>query len=104
MPDNPYPGIAGPSKGSLAPHLEDEFRKTEGKTVREVEFGAEVREPQEAHEGEVLVLHFTDGTALAVRTGSNAKDIADRVEGLKEAGDFRADLIPQWSKDDGSWS
>lgn len=102
MPDNPYPRIVGPTRG--APHLEGEFREAEGKTVREVEFGAEVCEPQVAHEGEILVLHFTDGTALAVRTGSNAKHVAERVEGLKEAGDFHADLIPQWSNEDGSWS
>jgi hypothetical protein len=66
-----------------------------GKTISAVEFGKEEGLPEWKHEGEAIVLHFTDGTALSILVGSNAKNLSYEHEGL-EPGDIHTDLITLW--------
>ncbi len=47
------------------------------------------------HEGEAIVLHFTDGTALSIEIGSNVKNLSGTHPDLKPE-DFHNDLIPIW--------
>jgi hypothetical protein len=60
-----------------------------GKTVASVDVGD--REHRAGvHKGELIVIHFTDGTALAVDTGSNARNIIAKPE------EFHVDFILEW--------
>lgn len=71
-----------------------EARKMVGKTIEKVEFG--FREPMEGvHHSELLVIYFTDGSILALETGSNAENISLTHSGVK-AEEFHVDFIPHW--------
>jgi hypothetical protein len=86
------PRIIGP------PQPEFKMRALEravGKTISAVEFGEEEGLPEWKHEGEAIVLHFTDGTALSILVGSNAKNLSYEYEGL-EPGDIHTDLTAHW--------
>lgn len=61
-----------------------------GKTIERVEYGFR-EEIKNVHQSEVLIMYFTDGSIMAIDTGSNALNIADSKKGLK-ANDFHADL------------
>lgn len=74
----------------------------EGKTVQSVEVGHRASHP-ECHEGELIVLHFTDGTSLAIDTGSNAQNVCSEVGSIKgkvklKPSDFHTDFMLQWYK------
>jgi hypothetical protein len=60
-----------------------------GKTVADVEVGHRRKIPG-VHQGELIVIHFTDGTSLAIDTGSNAKNISDEPE------KFHTDFMLEW--------
>jgi hypothetical protein len=47
------------------------------------------------HEAEALVFHFTDGTALSIEIGSNARDLSASRDLTPP--DVHADLMPFWS-------
>ncbi len=64
-----------------------------GRTVERVEFGRQEPHP-DVHECEAIILHFTDGSALGIQTGSNAQNLAGRY-GLRPP-DFHTDIIPWW--------
>jgi hypothetical protein len=66
-----------------------------GKTIAAVEYGAVEGYPGWVHEGEAIVLHFTDGTALSIEIGSNVRNLVARHPDL-EPEDFHTDLIPMW--------
>lgn len=82
--------------GPLRPECKhDELRLAEGKTIARVEAG-ERRPGTGCHAREVLVLHFTDGTALAIDIGSNAATLATDIAGL-DAEMFETDLMLTWA-------
>jgi hypothetical protein len=65
-----------------------------GKTVKAVEVGERRRIPN-VHQGEVIVIHFTDGTALEIDTGSNAANISNRVGTIRPE-EFHTDFMLEW--------
>ena len=86
------PTIVGPPRPDLKT---ERIEKAVGKTIAAVEYGAEASLPEWKHEGEAMVLHFTDGTALSIEIGSNAKNLGSKHPGLKP-GDVHTDLVPMW--------
>lgn len=72
-----------------------ELRKAEGKTIQSVEFG-EVEDYPGARNSEGMVFHFTDGSSMAIRIGSNAENVASAHEGL-EPQEFHKDLMVFWA-------
>jgi hypothetical protein len=93
LSDDQNPKIVAPVHELKARELE----RAVGKTIKAVEFGKESSLPEWKHEGEAIVLHFTDGTALSIEVGSNSRNLASDFEGL-EPGDMHTDLIPMWRK------
>jgi hypothetical protein len=72
-----------------------------GKTVKEVKIGFQKPHPR-LHETELIVIYFTDNTAVAITTGSNAQELKDKFKLKPE--DVRIDFIPTWySKVSGQW-
>lgn len=68
--------------------------KMAGKTIKSVEYGD--RETIDGvHESDVLVLYFTDGSIMALDTGSNAYNIASDRAGLQPE-DFHVSLNLAW--------
>lgn len=65
-----------------------------GKTVRAVEFGFREDIPG-VHGSEVLICRFTDGSVLAIDTGSNASNISATHRDLSPE-DFTVDLDLHW--------
>jgi hypothetical protein len=47
------------------------------------------------HEAEAVVFHFTDGTALSIEIGSNARDLSASRDLTPP--DVHVDLLPFWS-------
>lgn len=79
----------------------DAFAKIAGKTVARFEYGRGPRPARVAgdvHQWEYVRLHFTDGSALDISTGSNAAQVASEHRGLK-ASDFSADLMAFFHED-----
>lgn len=71
-----------------------EASKMAGKTIKTVEYGD--RDAIDGvHESEVLVLHSTDGSIMAIDTGSNAYNVASEQAGLKP-GDFHVSFHLSW--------
>ena len=82
--------------GPLRPDFKHEkLQEAVGKTIARVEAG-EFIPGEGCHHREAMVLHFTDGTALAIDVGSNAGNLESDFEGLN-ASMFSADLIPIWA-------
>lgn len=71
------------------------LQQAEGKTIQSVEFG-EVETLPEVHQSEAIILHFTDGSAMAIRVGSNAGNLSGKFQGLKPE-DFSTDLMVSWA-------
>jgi hypothetical protein len=71
-----------------------ELPRIVGKTVARVEYGFHRRHPR-VHQSEAMILHFTDGSTLGIRTGSNAGNLAGDHEGLSPE-EFHVDFILQW--------
>ncbi len=76
-----------------------ELERAVGKSVAAVEYGVVEGLPGWVHEGEAMVLHFTDGSALSIEIGSNAKNLSHEHEGLNPE-DVHAALIPIWRERD----
>ena len=85
--DISFPKLIGPPRPE---YKLQEMKKVEGKTIERVEFGEEEPNP-EVHQSEAIVLHFSDGTAMAIRVGSNAVNLKDYKRKLKPI-DFSTDL------------
>jgi len=95
--DERKPEIVGPA---LVPEKVLEIRDAIGKTIASIEFGVVANPyPDWVHEGEALVLHFTDGTALSIEIGSNIRNLADANKyGDLKPGDLHTDLITMWRR------
>lgn len=81
--------------GTLCPESKHgEFEQAIGKTIAKIDAG-EFIPGEGCHRREVIIFHFTDGTALAIDVGSNAGN-------LKSFGfdptQFSTDLIPIWAQ------
>ena len=60
-----------------------------GKTVASVEIGHRRQIPK-VHQSELIVIHFTDGTSLAIDTGSTAANISAKPQ------EFHTDFMLEW--------
>ena len=67
-----HPKIIGPPSPE---HKLQTILEAVGKTVAAVEYG-EVESSRGMHAAEAVVFHFTDGTALSIEVGSNARDLS----------------------------
>jgi hypothetical protein len=65
-----------------------------GKTVSAIEYG-EVESSRGMHAAEAVVFHFTDGTALSIEIGSNARDLSTSRDLTPP--DIHTDLMPFWT-------
>lgn len=68
----------------------------EGKTVASVSVGF-APENTRNHVSELLLIQFTDGTALSIETGSNAQNVADSFPGMKPS-EFHVDFMLDWGE------
>ena len=68
-----------------------------GKTIASFEYGFDKPYHAEAHQGEIIALHFTDGSSLSIQIGSNAMNLATKHKRLKPR-DVHADLIAIFHK------
>lgn len=87
-----FPRLVGPPQPGFKMA---ELKQIEGKTVSSVEFGQEEPNP-EVHQGEAIILHFTDGTAMTIRIGSNVANLIDYRRKLKPS-DFSTDIMVFWA-------
>lgn len=92
MPDSKNPRIVGPPNPEFKMR---DLEKAVGKTIQAVEFGQVEGLPAHVHEGEAIVLHFTDGTAMSIEVGSNVKNLFYGPGGI-QPGDVHTDLMPLW--------
>src|SRR5687768_7933142 len=67
-----HPKIIGPPNPE---HKLQTILETVGKTVSAIEYG-EVESRRGMHTAEAVVFHFSDGTALSIEIGSNARDLS----------------------------
>lgn len=81
------PGFAYPAANAFTV---EQVKRMTGKTIQSVELGTRAT-IQHVHQSELLVIRFTDGTWLAIDTGSNAANIS------KKPDDFSADFRFEWS-------
>ncbi len=70
----------------------DTVKSAVGKTIERIEYGG-VRPSLECHEWELMVLHFTDGSALRLDVRCNAGNLESQFPGLKAAM-FRTSIDP----------
>jgi hypothetical protein len=67
-----------------------------GKQIEEVEFG-ETKFHKEAHLSEAINIYFTDGTAVTIRIGSNAYNLACEYKNFKPS-DIHTDIMLFWAE------
>ena len=91
-PRTEEPKIIGPPSSGFKV---GELGKAVGKMISAVEFGKVEGLPAHVHEGEAIVLHFTDGTAMSIEIGSNVKDLFYGPGGF-QPGDIHTDLTVFW--------
>ncbi|MGE0682808.1 MAG: hypothetical protein AB7P69_18140 [Candidatus Binatia bacterium] len=87
-----FPKFRGPPLPEIK---RTELQRAIGKTIQSVEFG-EVDTPLGAHQSEAIILHFKDGSSMAIRVGSNAINLADKFPELKPE-DVYTDLMIFWA-------
>jgi hypothetical protein len=87
-----FPKLVGPPRPELKAV---ELQKAVGKQITRIEFG-EQENTAGIHQAEAIVLHFSDGSAMAILVGSNACNLADEIPELK-ASDFSTDLMVFWA-------
>ncbi|MCC6191708.1 MAG: hypothetical protein IT318_21985 [Anaerolineales bacterium] len=87
-----FPKLSGPPRPE---YKLAELKAAEGKTIASVEFG-EVASHPDVHESEAIIVHFTDGSSLAIDIGSNVSNLLDDYEGLKP-NDVHTDLRVFWA-------
>ncbi len=87
-----FPKFVGPPRPEFK---EAELRRTVGKIIQSVEFG-EVENHPDVHQSEGIVIHFTDGTSMAIVVGSNAMNLAQDFKGF-DPQDVHTDLMVFWA-------
>lgn len=91
-----FPVIVGPPEPK---DKAEALTKAIGKTIASVEFGKE-QPSSERHQAEAMILYFTDGSSMAIVTGSNASDHVDKT--LTKADDVETNLDVLWKTEDES--
>jgi hypothetical protein len=86
-----HPKIIGPPNPE---HKLQTILEAVGKTVAAIEYG-EVESRRGMHAAEAVVFHFTDGTALSIEIGSNARDLSTSRDLTPP--DVHTNLRPFWS-------
>jgi hypothetical protein len=89
MPSNPKTRPPTPVSPPEPHYSINKARQMVGKTVASVDVGHR-REIPNVHQSELIVINFTDGTSLAIDTGSNAANICDKPEA------FHTDFMLEW--------
>ena len=89
--DGEHPKITGPPSPE---HKLQTVLEAVGKTVAAVEYG-EVKSRRGMHEAEAVVFHFTDGNALSIEIGSNARGLSASRD--LTPSDVHTDLRPFWT-------
>lgn len=69
-------------------------KKMEGKTIKKIKYGYG-EHVKDAHETEVLILEFTDGTKVGISIGSNATEF----KGLVNPEKLKVDFIFRWDNE-----
>ena len=69
----------------------EDAMRLEGKTIKKIEYGYR-EHVRDAHETEVLILEFTDGTKVGILIGSNAMEFKELVNPEK----LKVDFIFRW--------
>ncbi len=91
-----FPKFTEPSSNNFFDKLKiNDIKKLEGKTIRNVEFGREIPNP-EIHDREAIIFHFTDGTSATIRVGSNAAEFQNSRRKFKPS-EFSTDLALFWA-------
>lgn len=72
-----------------------EAQRMVGKQIEKVEFG-ETEFNEDVHQSESINIYFTDGTAMTIRIGSNACNIASDHNRIKPS-DIHTDLMIFWA-------
>lgn len=87
-----FPQFVGPPRPEFKL---DKIKQAEGKTIELIEFG---EEPvcSDKHQSEGIVVHFTDGSALAIVVGSNATNLSWKFEDLRPE-EVHTDLVVVWA-------
>lgn len=86
-----FPKFIGPPRPEFK--LE-ELKKAEGKCIQSVEFGEVERHG--AHQSEEMILHFSDGSSMAILVGSNVGNLAHKFKDMNPE-DFHTDLMVFWA-------
>jgi hypothetical protein len=86
-----HPKIIGPPNPQ---NKQQTILKAVGKTVAAIEYG-EVESRRGMHAAEAVVFHFSDGTALSIEIGSNARDLSASRDLTPP--DVHTDLRPFWT-------
>jgi hypothetical protein len=86
-----HPKIIGPPNPE---HKLQTMLEAVGKTIVAIEYG-QVESHRGMHEAEAVVFHFSDGTALSVEIGSNARDLSMSRDLVPP--DVHTDLMPVWT-------
>ena len=86
-----FPEFAGPPRPE---YKLGEIKQAEGKTIQSIEFGEEPIHPDK-HQSEGIIIHFTDGTSMTIRVGSNASNLSYEFDGLAPK-DVHTDLMIFW--------
>ncbi|PKC36270.1 hypothetical protein V462_10470 [Pantoea ananatis 15320] len=72
-----------------------------GKTIASVRIGFQ-DVSSNVHQTEMMIIEFTDGTQLAISTGSNVGNVLSKIERGEakklKAGDFHVDLDLTWQR------
>ena len=74
-----FPKFQGPARPEMKI---EKLTKLVGRTIERVEWGELAAHP-DRHQGEAIVLHFSDGSAACIDVGSNAGNLQRDFEGLK---------------------
>lgn len=80
---------------SYLKELFDILNQATEKTIENIEFGKQKSYPN-SHESEGINLHFTDGTSLLIRIGSNSQDIVDKFDEL-EPNNIHTSFMFNWA-------
>lgn len=88
-----FPRLVGPPQPSSKTA---ELEKAVGKTIDSVEFG-EVERHAELHQSEGMIFHFTDGSKMALRIGSNVQNLVSEFTGL-DPQSMHTDLMVFWGR------
>ena len=87
-----FPKFVGPPQPEFK--LE-KIKRAEGKTIESIDFGVEPIHPDK-HQSEGIVIHFVDGSSMAIVVGSNAMNLSTQFKGLKPE-DVSTDLMIIWA-------